>query len=118
MSYNNLSLESIAAYLIAKIPEISFLLSTILMFFVSDYITEYLLKKSLKKMSFVVRTIVFLLYGLIVLPALCTGFAFFLQNTVLYPNQKWIVLVLLVSFLIVGILLSIRYSMKVKLKFK
>jgi hypothetical protein len=118
MAYNSITLDSIPAYLIEKIPEISFLLSTILMFFASDYIMEYFLKKSLKKMNFVPRTILFLLYGLLILPALCTAFALFLQNAVLYPYQKWIVFVVLASFLVVGILLSIRYDMKVGLKIK
>jgi len=117
MAYNVIALDSIPAYLVEKIPEISFLLSTIFMFFGSDYIMEYFLKKTLKKMSFVVRTIIFLLYALIVLPVICTAFALFLQNTILYPCQQWIVPVVLASFLCVGLLLSIRYSMKVKLKF-
>jgi hypothetical protein len=117
MAYNVLALDSIPAYLVEKIPEISFLLSTILMFFASDYIMDYFLKKALRKMNFVTRTLIFLLYGLLVLPALCTGCAVFLQNSVLYPCQSWIVPVVLASFLIIGILLSIRYSMKLKLKF-
>jgi hypothetical protein len=112
---NTLTLESIPAYLIAKIPEISFFLSTILMFFASDYIMEYFLKKSLKRMNFVTRTVIFSLYGLIALPALCTACALLLQNAVLYPYQKWIVAVLIASFLLVGILLSIRYNMRLKL---
>ena len=114
--YVVLALDSVSAYLIARIPEISFFLSTALMFFASDYIMEYFLKKSLRKMSFVTRTIIFLFYGLLVLPVLCTACALFLQNAVFYPYQKWIVLVLLASFLFVGILLSIRYNMKIKLK--
>lgn len=118
MSYNGLTLVSFPAYLVEKIPEISFFLSTMLMFFVGDYIMEYFLKNNLKKMNFITRTIIFLLYALILLPALCTICAVFLQNTVLYPYQKWIVAVLLASFLFVGIMLSIRYSMKVKLKLK
>ncbi len=116
MVYDTVALDSVPAYLIARIPEISFLLSTVLMAFASDYIMEYFLKKSLKKMNFVTRTIIFLFYGLLILPALCTACALFLQNTLLYPYQKWIVPVLLASFLFVGILLSIRYNMKVKLK--
>ncbi len=118
MDYNMVSLDSLPAYLIARIPEISFLLSTVLMFFASDYIMEYLLKKSLKKINFVSRTIIFLLYGLIILPALCTACALFLQNAILYPYQRWIVLVLLASFLFVGIMLSIRYNMKIRFKVK
>ncbi|MCX6007071.1 MAG: hypothetical protein NTZ34_07410 [Chloroflexi bacterium] len=116
MAYNVLALDSVPAYLIARIPEISFFLSTALMFFASDYIMEYFLKKSLRKMNFVTRTIIFLVYGLLVLPVLCTACALFLQNTLLYPYQGWIVLVLLASFLFVGIMLSIRYNMKVKLR--
>ena len=52
MAYNALALDSIPTYLVARIPEISFLLSTILIAFASDYIMEYFLKKSLKKMNF------------------------------------------------------------------
>jgi hypothetical protein len=118
MPYNIPALDSIPGYLVAKIPEISFLLSTVLIAFANDYIMEYFLKKSLKKMSFIIRTIIFLLYGLLVLPVLCTGCALFLQSAVLYPYQKWIVLVLLACFLLVGILLSVRYNMKLKLKLK
>jgi hypothetical protein len=116
MAYYITALDSIPVYLIDRIPEISFLLSTILIAFASDYIMEYFLKKSLRKMNFITRTIIFLFYGLIVLPALCTACALFLQNSILYPYQKWIVLVLLAFFLCVGILLSIKYSMKVNLK--
>jgi len=116
MVYNIVSLDSVPAYLVARIPEISFLLSTVVIAFTSDYIMEYFLKKSLKKMNFITRTIIFLFYGLLVLPALCTACALFLQNAVLYPYQKWIVAVLLASFLLVGILLSIRYNMRLKLK--
>jgi hypothetical protein len=116
MVYDILALDSVPAYLIAKIPEISFFLSTILMFFASDYIMEYFLKKSLKKMNFVARTIIFLFYGLLVLPALCTAGALFLQDAVLLPYQRWIVPVLLACFLFIGILLSIRYNMRLKLK--
>ena len=76
----------------------------------------YFLKKSLKRMNFITRTVIFSLYGLIALPALCTAFALLLQNAVLYPYQKWIVSVLIASFLLVGILLSIRYNMRLKLK--
>jgi hypothetical protein len=115
MVYNIFSLDSVPAYLVVKIPEISFLLSTVVIAFASDYIMEYFLKKGLKKMKFVTRTIIFLFYGLIILPALCTACALFLQNAVLYPYQRWIVPVLLAAFLFVGILLSIRYNMKFKL---
>jgi hypothetical protein len=118
MAYNSVALDSIPAYLITKIPEISFLLSTVLMFFVSDYIMEYFLKKGLKKMNFFTRTIIFLFYGLLVLPIICTACALFLQNSILYPYQRWIVPVLLACFLVVGMLLSIRYDMKVKVRLK
>ena len=116
MAYSIHELSTIQAYLITKIPEISFLLSTILVAFISDYIMELFLKKTLKKLNFVTRTIIFLFYGLLVLPALCTVCALFLQTAVLYPYQASIAMVLLASFLFVGILLSFRYNMKVKLK--
>ncbi|MDD5311926.1 MAG: hypothetical protein PHO26_02675 [Dehalococcoidia bacterium] len=116
MVLNSVAFDSIPAYLVARIPEISVFLSTILMFFAGDYIMELFLKKSLKKMNFVSRTIIFLLYALLVLPVLCTVCAVFLQNAVLYPYQSGIVLVLLASFLLVGMLLSLRYNMRVKLK--
>ena len=116
MPYNSITLDSVPTYLVDKIPEISFLLATVLIFFASDYIMEYFLKKSLKRMNFVTRTIIFLIYGLLILPVLSTVCALFLQNSVLYPLQRWIVMVLLASFLLVGILLNIRYNMKVRLK--
>ena len=53
-----------------------------------------------------------------VLPALCTGCAFILQNSVLYPFQGWIVPVLGAFFLFCGIMLSIRYNMKLGLKLR
>jgi hypothetical protein len=118
MAYNALALDWIPAYLVTKIPEISFFLATILMFFVSDYIMEYFLKKSLKKMNFLTRTIIFVLYGLLILPVLCAYCALLLQNSILYPYQRWIVIVLIASFLVIGILLSIRYNMKTGLKLK
>ena len=118
MDLNAITLDSVQRYLVEKIPEISFLLATVLMFFGSDYIMEYLLKKSLKKLNFITRTIIFLLYGLLMLPALCTACAVFLQNSVLYPFQGWIVPVLGTFFLLCGILLSIRYNMKLGLKLR
>lgn len=118
MVLNLIALDSVPAYLVDKIPEISFLLSTVLISFGSDYIMENFLKKSLRKMNFLTRTSIFLLFGLLMLPVLCTACALFLQKTVLYPYQSWIVLVLLAFFLLFGILLSLKYNARISLKLK
>lgn len=111
----SISLESIPAYLVEKIPEVSFIIATMLMIFAGDYIMELLVKNGLRKMNFIARTIIFILYGLIVIPALSTICAVFLQDAVLYPYKSHILLVVIISFVVVGILLSVRYNMKLKL---
>ena len=103
-------------YLIARIPEISYFLSSALMIFASDYIMGRLLIQRLRKMTFLVRTSLFLLYGLFVFPTLTALGAFSLRELVLDPFKEWIILVLVLSFIFIGILLSIRYNMKIKLK--
>ena len=103
-------------YLIARIPEISYFLSSALMIFASDYIMGRLLIQRLRKMTFLVRTSLFLLYGLFVFPTLTALGAFSLRELVLNPFKEWIILVLVLSFIFIGILLSIRYNMKIKLK--
>jgi hypothetical protein len=103
-------------YLIARIPEISYFLSSALMIFTSDFIMGRLLIRRLRKMTFLVRTSLFLLYGLFVFPTLTVLGAFSLRDLVLDPFKEWIILVLVVSFFFIGILLSLRYNMKTKLK--
>lgn len=115
MDLNAINPDSVSAYLVEKIPEISFFLSTVLMFFGSDYMMETFLKKGMKKVNFITRTIIFLLYGLLALPALCTACAIFLQNSVLYPCRGWILPVLVAFFLLFGILLNVKYNMKPRL---
>ena len=108
--------NSISDYLIARIPEISYLLSSVLMIFASDYVMEHYFLRRLKKMDIVSRTFVFLLYGLLALPALTMLGALVLRVVALYPLQDWIIVVLLVSFFFIAILLSIRYNMKFRLR--
>jgi hypothetical protein len=105
-----------ADYLIARIPEISYFLSSALMIFASDYIMGRFLIRRLRKLTFLARTSLFLLYGLFMFPALVGLGAFVLREAVLYPFKEWIILLLVVFFLFIGVLLSIRYNMKIKLK--
>jgi hypothetical protein len=103
-------------YLIARIPETSYFLSSALMIFASDFIMGRLLIRRLRKLAFLARTSLFLLYGLFVFPTLTALGAFSLRELVLTPFREWIILVLIISFFFIGILLSIRYNMKIKLK--
>ena len=114
---NELS-SSISGYLIERIPEISFFLSSILMVFISDYIMGSYMLKSLKRMNFLSRTFFFLVYGLLILPAMTTFGAFLLRNIALYPLKQSIILVLIASFFLVGVFFSIKYNIKMKLKLK
>ena len=108
--------NSVSNQLIARIPEISYLLSSVLMLFASDYIMERLLIRRLRKVNFIARTFLFVLYGLLILPALTTIGALLLRVLALNPFKEWIILVLVICFFFVGVLLSIRYNIKMKLK--
>jgi hypothetical protein len=109
-------LHSVTDYLIARIPEISYFLSAALMILASDYIMERLLIRRLRKSTFLARTSLFLFYGLLVFPALTALGAFLLRELALNPFKEWIILVLVVSFFFIGVLLSVRYNMKIRLK--
>jgi asparagine N-glycosylation enzyme membrane subunit Stt3 len=115
MFYNLTGADSISEYVAARIPEISYLLSSILMIFASDYIIGNLLIRRLRKMGFVTRTCLFLLFGLLILPALTAIVAFLLRDLVIDPFKEWIILVLVICFFFIGVFLSIRYNMKIKL---
>lgn len=67
-------------------------------------------------MAFITRTALFVLYGLMVLPPMITLFATSLRVYLLEHFQNDILLVLVMSFVLVGVLLSIRYSMRIRLK--
>ena len=108
--------NSISDRLSARIPEISYLISTIFMIFVSDYIIGNLLIQRLKKMGFITRTFLFVFFGLLILPGLTALGALLLRDLVLDPFKDWIILVLMICFLLIGVFLSIRYNMKIKLK--
>jgi hypothetical protein len=108
--------NSFSDRLIARIPEISYLLSTIFMIFVSDYIIGNLLIRRLKKMGFITRTFLFVFFGLLILPGLTALGALLLRDLVLDPFKDWIILVLVICFFLIGVFLSIRYNMKMKLK--
>jgi hypothetical protein len=108
--------DSVSDYLIERIPEMSFLLSSILMIFVSDYLFGHFLLRRLKKMAFITRTALFVLYGLVALPAMITLFATSLRVYLLEHFRNDILLVLAISFVLVGVLLSIRYNMRIRLK--
>jgi len=108
--------NSVSDRLIARIPEISYLLSSIFMIFASDYIIGNLLIQRLKKMGFITRTFLFVFFGLLILPGLTALGALLLRNLVLDPFKDWIILVLVICFFLIGVFLSIRYNMKIKLK--
>ena len=110
--------NSLSNPLIERIPEISYLVSTVLMIFASDFIAERMLIGYLRKMTFLSRTVVFLVWGLAVLPAATAGTAYLLRKFVLEPYSNWIILILLGIFLIIGVLLSLRYNLKMKFKIK
>lgn len=103
-------------YLIARIPETSFLIASILMIFASDYLFSAFLLRRLKKRSFITRTLIFVLYALLALPAMTVLGAYILRVHVLEPFSDRIILVMLACFLLIGVLLSIRYNMKIRLK--
>ncbi len=109
-------LNSVSDNLIARIPEISYLLSCILMLFASDYIMERLLVRRLRKLNFISRTGLFIFYGLLILPIMTTIGALLLRTLALDPFKEWMILILVICFFLVGVLLSIRYNMKMKLK--
>ena len=115
MVYNLTGVDSLSAHLVARIPEISYLLSSILMIFASDYVIGNLLIRKLKKIGFITRTCLFLFFGLLILPSLTAIGALLLRNLVLDPFQEWIILVLIICFFFIGVFLSIRYNMKIKL---
>ncbi len=96
-------------YLIARIPEISYLISSAMMIFASDYLLRRFLIRRLKKQTFIARTSVFLFYGLLVFPVLTSAGAFVLRESALNPFKEWLILMLLVFFFVIGILLSFRY---------
>lgn len=103
-------------YLVDRIPEISYLLSTALMLFVSDFILEWFLIQRLRRLTFIARTGLFLAYGLFLFPPLTAIGASFLREMVLYPYKEWIILLIIIFFSFFGILLNIRYNMKMRLK--
>ena len=109
-------LDSVSDHLIARIPEISYLLSSIFMIFASDYIIGNLLIQQLRKMGFITRTFLFVFFSLLILPSLTALGAFLLRDMVLDPFQDWIILVLTICFFLVGVFLSLRYNMKMKIK--
>jgi len=115
---NLASYNSVSDYLIARIPEISYLLSSTFMIFTGDYIIGNVLIRRLKKMDFVTRTFLFVIVGLLIFPGLTTIGAFLLRDLVLEHYKGWIILVLVIAFLFIGVLLSLRYNMKIKLKVK
>ncbi len=108
--------DSASNYLTARIPEISYLLSSVLMIFASDYIMERFLIRIMRKQNFIARTVLFLLYGLLVLPALIALGALLLRVLALDPFKENIIVVLAISFFLIGVILSIRYNMKMKFK--
>ncbi len=110
--------DPISDYLLPRIPEISYVLSSVFVIFASDFIMEFILIGWLRKLGFVTRTAFFLLYALLALPALTTVGAYLLRTRVLDRYQGWLLLELAISFLVVGLLLSARYHMKMKLKVK
>ncbi len=108
--------DGVSNYLVGKIPEISYFLSSILMVFGSDYLMGRVLLRRLKKSNFLSRTVMFVLYSLLALPALTAAGAYLLREMILAPFKEQIALVMAVFFLFTGVLLSARYNMKMGLK--
>ncbi len=88
------------------------------MIFAGDFVMEFILIGWLRELGFINRTVFFLLYALVALPALTTLGAYLLRIRVLDRYQGWILVELAISCLIVGVLLSARYNMKMKFKMK
>ncbi len=109
-------LDSIAGFLFARIQEISFLIASMLMLFTSDLIMGRVLLRRLKKSNFFTRTLVFVLYCLLALPAMTTGTAYLLRALLLTPLRKYIIVIIVLSFVVTGVILSLRYNMRMKLK--
>jgi hypothetical protein len=110
--------HSTTNHLITRIPELSYLLSTVFMIFASDYIITNFLIKTLRKMGFITRTFLFVFFSLLIFPGLTALVALLLRNLVLDPFNNHIILVLAICFFLVGILLSMKYNIKTKLKLK
>lgn len=107
-------MNSLSSFLTSHIPETSYLLSSILMFFGSDMIMERALIRRMRRMPFLTRTLVFVFYGLVILPALTISGAYVLRTILLEPLSDWLPLTLTISFLVIGLLLSVRYNMKLR----
>lgn len=110
--------NSISRPLIDLIPEVSYLIATVLIIFASDFVAERVLIGYLKKMTFFTRTVVFLLWGLAALPAATAGLAFLLRRFILQPYSNWIILLLAGFFLLIAVLLNVRYNIKMKFKIR
>lgn len=78
------------------------------MLFGGDLIMERILLRRLKRLTLLSRTLVFVLYGSLALPGLTLAGAAILRAVVLEPLKDWIALVLTISFLLTGILLSFK----------
>lgn len=84
------------------------------MIFVSDLIMGRLFLKRLRKMSFLSRTFAFVLFWLVAMPGLTILSAMLLKSVLLGPMKNWIIIDLAVAFLFTGILLCLKYNMKIK----
>jgi hypothetical protein len=107
------STGSLSAYLVAHISEISYFLATILMFFGGDFLMVRMVRH-MRKMAFLTRTLVFIICGIVMLPGLTIAGAYLLRKEVLEPLKDRLILTLAVCFIIVGLLLSFKYNMKLK----
>jgi peptidoglycan/LPS O-acetylase OafA/YrhL len=104
--------QFVTEYLDSKITEISYTMATVLMLFAGDYLTEVLIIKNIRNRNLLARTGLFLGYTLLALPMLTVASARALESLVLEPLQGYLWILLLVFFLFSGVLLSLKYRMK------
>lgn len=106
------ALEPLNTYLTARIPEISAALASIFMLLGGDYVIGRFILRRIRKYNILVRTALFSLYAILLLPLLIVVITTFFTTTVLEPFQDSLLPVLALSFFLVGILLTLRYHMK------
>lgn len=108
------AMESLNRYLTDRTPEIASSLASLFMLLVGDYVIGRLVIRRLRKHSLLVRAGLFLGYALFMLPFLIIAITAIFTTVVLEPFKDSLLPVVVVSFLLVGILLTIRYHMKWK----
>ncbi len=99
-------------FLDSRITEVSYTMASVLMLFAGDYMTDRFVIRRIRKRNILVRTVLFLAYVLLVLPLLTISTAQGLASLVLEPYRSQLWLILLGFFVLCGVLLSLKYRMK------